>query len=224
MKKLIAIIFAAAVLTACGGGGGGGAASFPVGVPTTPVVTTPTPAVEAPVCTVALFGDSILHGGYNVSFRLAIPPADNLKIQRSKYTVSDYSYNGGNAVQYLPEYLNKTVDSRIVVIEFGVNDAGNGLVYEYPMRQMLDRAKALNKIIIIPGIVKSAEPFARYNEYNNIAKNLASEYGATWAGWDEVTFNKDTDTMDGLHPTQEYSNRLVEALSSTLDKVAPECK
>lgn len=225
MKKFIALVFVA-FLTACGGGGGGGGSGFPIGVipvTPTPVVETPAPVPAPKVCSVALFGDSILHGGYGLNFRLPIPPAVNLKLQRPNYTVEDFSYNGGNAIQALPEYLNKTYDSRIVVFEYGVNDAGNGLIYEYPMRQMLDRAKAQGKTIIITGIPTVASSFARYTEYNDIAKKLANEYGATWAGWDTIDIPKEK-TMDGLHPNQEASTSLVQGMIGALDQVAPECK
>jgi lysophospholipase L1-like esterase len=224
MKKLIMVILVS-LLTACGGGGGGGSGGgMPMmpGIPTTPVTPVTPPA--APVCSVALFGDSIMHGGYQLTLRLPIPPAANVKIQRPKYEVKDYSYNGASAAQSLPSFLSQEITSEVVVIEYGVNDAGNGLLYEIPMRSMLDRAKALNKKIIITGILKSAAGLPRYNEYNEVAKALAKEYGATWAGWDEVAFDASKDAPDGLHPSQEYSTRLVGALATALDIVSPDCK
>lgn len=219
--KILAILATALLITACGGGGGGGGGTyFPVG-PSVPVVETP---VEKTVCSVALIGDSIMHGGYQVSLRLPVPPAANLKLQRPNYEVQDYSYNGGNAMQYASTFLTQELNTKIVVIEFGVNDAGNGLPYEVYMRQMLDRAKALNKKIVITGIVKSAATLPRYSEYNDVAKKLADEYGAVWAGWDAESFDSSADAPDGLHPSQEYSTRLVQRLALSLDTVSPECK
>jgi len=224
MKKLIMVILVS-LLTACGGGGGGGSGGMPMmpGIPTTPV-TPVTPPAAAPTCSVTLFGDSVMHGGYQLTLRLPIPPAANVKIQRPKYDVKDFSYNGATASQSLPSFLAEDITTQVVVIEYGVNDAGNGLLYEIPMRSMLDRAKALNKKIIITGILKSASTLPRYNEYNDVAKALAKEYGAVWAGWDEVAFDASKDAPDGLHPSQEYSNRLVGALATALDVVSPDCK
>jgi lysophospholipase L1-like esterase len=228
MKSLSTLILASVLaLTACGGGGGGTSGGFPM-IP--PVVQPPAPSV--PICTVSLFGDSIVHGGYpmmlkeqgsNVSSEF-VPVASNLKMHRPNYEVKDFSYSGGNALDYAGTFLQQNLDSQILVVEFGVNDAGNSLSYEVPMRAMLERAKALNKKIIVTGIVKSATGFPRYNEYNEVAKSLAKEYGATWGGWDEVAFNFATDAPDGLHPSQEYSTRLVQRLAQAMDVVSPECK
>lgn len=224
MKKLASLAYALAgsifLLSACGGGGGGGSGG--VGVP--PIVVPPVVTPPAAVCSVSLYGDSIMHGGYQLVYRLPVPPATNLKLMRPKYDVLDFSYNGGTAIQYSSAFLSQEIKSQVVVIEFGVNDAGNALLYEIPMRQMLDRARALNKKIILTGIIKPAEAFARYNEYNSLAKALAVEYGATWAGWDEEAFTPGVDTPDGLHPSQEYSTRLVQRLAAALDVVSPDCK
>lgn len=223
--KTIFFALILSLLTACGGGGGGSGGGYGMPMlPSIPVVEQPTAPAEKPVCSVSLFGDSIMHGGYQVTLRLPLPPADNLKLQRPNYEVQDFSYNGGTAFQSSSTFLNQQLTTRIIVFEFGVNDAGNSLPYEVPMRQMLDRAKVLDKKIIITGILKSAVPFPRYVEYNDIAKALAKEYGAVWAGWDEEAFNVDTDAPDKLHPSQEYSTRLVQRVASAMDVIAPECK
>lgn len=214
------VVFATAAITACGGGGSGG---FPVLPPVSMPAPGPEPVEETPVCTVTLWGDSIMHGGYNIFDRLPVPPAINLKRMRPAYTVIDRSYNGGNASLSLGDFLgNDLTESRIVVLQYGVNDLGSNYPYDFTMRSMLTYAKAAGKSVVMTGIVPTARGFENYNRYNNIAASLAEEFGAYWAGWDEVEYNEG-DAVDGLHPGQEYSTRLVGALAETLDLIAPEC-
>lgn len=226
MKSLITVLFAL-ILTACGGGGGGSGGGM--ALPMMPVTGVAAPVAVAPVvapkpiCTVALFGDSVMHGVQGTGL-LPVVPSANIKAMRPAYTVDDFSYAGATSSEYAPKFLTQQIDAQIVVIEYGINDTSHELQYEVPMRQILDRAKALNKKIIITGIIKSAA-FPRYNEYNTMALSLAKEYGATWAGWDEVSFVVGTDTPDGLHPSQTYSTSLVQSLvTNGLDAVSPECK
>ena len=44
-----------------------------------------------------------------------------------------------------------------------------------------------------------------------------------FADWGSVPFDGPVDVPDGVHPNKTYSDRLIEQLASTLDKLAPEC-
>ncbi|WP_155946962.1 hypothetical protein, partial [Pseudacidovorax intermedius] len=52
---------------------------------------------QQPDCSVALWGDSILHGAHNGAHRLAEPPAAILKRLRPLYGVEDNSVPGDSA-------------------------------------------------------------------------------------------------------------------------------
>lgn len=219
---------AALALTACGGGGGGGGGSgggMPM-LPLAPVAApapTPAPATPARDCSVTLYGDSILNGSTFSAGRIAEPPTAGIQRLRPAYRVVDRSQAGDNAQQRMPSMLNDAIDTRIVVIEQGLNDAGNSLPYEAPLRAMVQRVKALGKLPIVTGISQAKVAVANRDAYDAIALRVASEEGATFADWGAVSVVP-TDMADDVHPAQAQSTRLVEQLVKALDVVAPECK
>jgi len=239
MKKfvfhLLALSFSM-VLTACGGGGSGGGSfggfAFPAGYPgvdnsktgTTSNASTQLPATSAPDCTVALNGDSILHGGsYDPTYRLPTPPATALHQARPGWTIDDQSFNGQSAHGQLQTFLNQSLTSRVQVIEWGVNDTLiEGTNYEQDLRAIVARVQSLNKKPLITGLIQ-APGLTHRDEFDAIARRVASDMGAEFADWGAVQQNGD-ETLDHLHPNQAYSLRLVDQLAAALDRIAPECK
>jgi len=212
--------FAAAALVAlaaCGGGGGSDAESAK-------------PEAPRPVCSVSLYGDSILWGGYanggSVVMRLEEPPAAALKRLRPKYDVTDYSLNGDSATVRLPAFLNDNPPGRIVVLQYGVNDTGmapSANAYAESLRSMVQRVKALGKTPVITGLSRSVIP--KRDLFDDTARRVAYEESVVFADWSAAEWHPDTDmdVVGGAHPKQAYSLRLVERIALALDKVAPEC-
>lgn len=223
----ISTLAIAALLAACGGGGGGGGSSgggmpmLPVAAPAKQPTQEPAPAPAAD-CSVTLYGDSILYG-YTSKGRLSEPPAAAIKRLRPAYRVVDRSDTGDYVLRRLPTFLNDTIDTRLVVIEHGMNDAGNGFDYAEPLRSMVQRVKALNKTAVITGISHVVGGMAARDDYDLVARRVAKEEGVTFADWGAVRFDE-ADMADDVHPAQAYSTRLAEQLVRALDAAAPECK
>lgn len=206
MKYVFALTFLA--LAACGGGGGGGA----------PIAST-APVVEAPkpICTVEFDGDSILWGE-DVNFtRLASPPAVTLKRIRPAYTIDDRSQRGQTAQDASKAFNTQARTSRIVVIQYGVNDMNHGFPLEASLTSMVSHAKGEGRIVVMTGLSKTDNP--ALEQYRAVAKKVATEQGVTYADWPSV----DGKTFDGIHPDQAFSTALTEKLAAALDVVAPTC-
>lgn len=223
MRAALSII-ALCALTACGGGGGGGGSFMPIAMGPAPVKEDPQPEQPIkppPVCSVTLYGDSILHGG-TVAGPLFETPAAALKRMRPMYRVVDNSRNGDYVLLRLPVFLADQIDTRFVVLEHGMNDGGNGFDYREPLRSMVQRVKALNKTPIVTGLSHVRGAPAWRDTYDQLARQVAGEEGAIFADWGSVQY-ADGDMADDVHPAQAYSLRLVEQLVKVLDQAAPEC-
>ncbi|SFQ43148.1 SGNH/GDSL hydrolase family protein [Variovorax sp. 770b2] len=234
-----AIICATGALSACGGSGGSssngglGAASFPANSKTfvgsdlhvqTAGMFLGDPSTTSG-CSVSMFGDSILRGGYplnNLPATLPETPAAGVHRMRPAYTVVDNAGDGDFALRKLQSFLNSSLDTRFVVIEYGMNDAGNGLAYEAPLRSMVRRVTAAGRKPIVTGLSHVVDEVPNRDAYDAVARRVAAEEGALFADWDSVPFDK-SQMMDGVHPSQPYSTRLAERIVEVLDKAAPEC-
>lgn len=223
MFKLTTAAALVMVLSACGGGGGGGGggvAAMPIALPVAQAPAAPPPASVD--CSVTLYGDSILYG-YTNAGRLSEPPASGIKRLRPAYRVEDRTEPGDYVLRRLPTFLNQTIDTRFVVIEHGMNDAGNGFDYESPLRTMVQRVKALGAVPVITGLSNVRVPLEKREAYNAIARRIADEEGAVFADWNAVAYDS-ADMADDVHPAQPYSTRLTEKLVAALDTKAPECR
>lgn len=222
----ISALAVAAMLAACGGGGGGGGGSggaMPlVGMPIAAPAAPQAPAPTGPECSVTLYGDSILFG-YTSKGRLAESPAQAIQRLRPAYRVVDRTDPGDYVQRRLPTLLTDSIDTRVVVLEHGINDAGNGFDYAEPLRSMVKRVKSLERRAVITGLSNVVAGVANRAEYDDAARRIASEEGVTFADWGAVRFDA-ADMADDVHPGQLYSTRLVEQLVRALDTVAPECK
>lgn len=187
------------------------------------------PSTEAPVaqapkrnCSVVIYGDSIGAGAQGLSARIPEPPAAAIERLRPAYVVTDRTQHGGSAHLQLEAFLNDTFDSHVVVIQFGINDAAHGYEYETPLRAMVRRVKATGRVPVVTGLSRIIGRTKSRDEYNEVARKVASEEGAVFADWGEAAFGE-WDMQDVVHPAQAYSTRLVERLVQALDVAAPEC-
>ncbi|MET3494758.1 SGNH/GDSL hydrolase family protein [Variovorax boronicumulans] len=182
-------------------------------------------AMAAPDCTVALWGDSILHGAFGASptNRIEEPPAVALQRLRPAWSVADFSMPGDSAHKRLPSFVLQPMPTRVVVLQYGINDAGNRYPYEPALRAMVDYVKAAGKTPVVTGLsqVKAGRMPLR-DDYDAVARRVAKEEGALFADWGAVRFDP-ADMADDVHPLQPYSTRLVERLALALDDIAPEC-
>jgi hypothetical protein len=188
------------------------------------VKTDPAPQAPAPVCTVDLRGDSILFGGYNLTQRIAEPPAVALARIRPAFVVTDHSKSGDTATAAMPAFINEPMTGiRVVVIGHGLNDAITNIgAYEPAMRAMIERAKALKVAVVVTGLIQIHGGVESRDAADAIARRLASEYGVLFADWGSIPIGAD-DTHDGVHVKQAKSLELVERLALSLDAAMPEC-
>lgn len=220
------ILCALLALVGCGGGGegttSGGIPGYGVTVAAEPVEGAPPAAVD---CSIRFEGDSILYGADGRGQRSSDPPAAILKRIRPAYSIDDQSTPGETATRRMPILVNLPISSRLVVVQFGMNDAGNATAYEPAMRAILERMKALGKQAIVTGISRTspdAAPLEHREAYDAIARRLAGEYGVPFADWGSVELPAAL-MLDGVHPGIEGTQRLVVKLAAALDAVAPEC-
>lgn len=215
-----AFLSVVASIIGCSEGSGGG---LPPSTAASAAAPKPPDAAD---CSVTLYGDSILYGTYGTTptNRLAEPPAAAIKRLRPGYTVVDRSSPGDFVNLRLPTFRRDVIDTRLVVIEHGMNDAGNRFDYAEPLRSMIRGVKALGKTPIVTGLSRprSGEVSTR-DAYDKIARSVAAEERVIFADWGAVAMT-DADLQDALHPGQDYSHRLTEQLVSALDRAAPECR
>ncbi len=164
-----------------------------------------------------------MEGGYGGNFvdRLPERPAAALRRIRPAYTIADYSQIGDTALARLGNFLNGPIPMRIVVIQYGVNDAGSSYPYESPLRALVARVKSLGKTPIVTGLSRGA--IANRDAYDDIARKVAKDTGTEFADWGAAAFDP-AEMADPIHPGQLYSLRLVQQLAAALDRVAPECR
>lgn len=175
-----------------------------------------------PDCSVTLWGDSILNGGRDITQRSADPPALILRRQRPRYAVEDNSVPGDRAHAREPQFLRLSFRARIVVLQYGINDAGNGHAYERALRAMVAHAQAQGRAVVITGLSRVNGVLPGRDANDAIARRVASDTGSTFADWGSVRFDP-ADMVDSVHPAAPYAWRLTEQLARALDRVAPEC-
>jgi lysophospholipase L1-like esterase len=192
----------------------------------------PAPVVDLPVqvqkprprhdCSVTLYGDSILYGVVGATLdRLPETPAAVIERMRPSYFVVDKTVPGDFVLFRSDLFMRDRIQTRLVVFQHGMNDAGRRLDYAEPLRKMVRRAKAVGKTPIITGI--SRAPIGTRDAYDAMARRVAAEEGVLFADWGAVPY-AEGDLADAVHPHQAYSTRLAEQLVKALDQAAPECR
>lgn len=173
-------------------------------------------------CSVELYGDSILHGGYLGDRRLEESPAAALRRMRPRYRVIDHSVNGETASVRSAAFASEPRSSRIVVIQYGLNDAMQNLPLEPALRSMVTQTRAEGRHVVLTGlsqILVGADVRARGDA---TVRRVAGDLAVPFADWGSVPMRRG-EMADILHPSQVYSTRLVERLIKVLDTLAPEC-
>lgn len=181
----------------------------------------PAPTPQS-VCSVELYGDSILHGGYLGDRRLKEPPADALRRLRPRYRVVDRSVNGETAGTRSASFASEERSGRIVVIQYGLNDAMQGLPLETSLRAMVARARAEGRHVVLTGLSRTLVGADVRDRGDAAVRRVARDLAVPFADWGSVPV-RPAEMADILHPAQAYSARLVEHLVRVLDTVAPEC-
>lgn len=181
------------------------------------------PAASADRCSVVLYGDSILHGGYGGNQRLAEPPARTLQRLRPRYRVEDRSANGETATARAGRFASEPRTAHFVVIAHGINDVAQGLPVQPPLRQMVRQAQQEGRQVVLTGLSRPALAMPGRSAADAAIRQVAAETGAAFAGWGDVTRGPD-EMADPLHPAKPYSDRLVARIALTLDAMAPECR
>ena len=223
MKRLMLTLMAAAVLAACGGGGGGGGGAVaPVAV-VPPTVTADTPKDEGevklqeptapapvPACSFAYWGDSI-------SAMTAPRIGKGIQVQL-------HGVVGGTAQAAQYALLQDPLAARFVALEYGTNDSNGKVPYEPAMRAMLDRIKAVGRTPVIVGLPNATVGEVLYHAtYNALAGQLAQQYGALFVDWASVPWQASDLMPDGVHPKDDYQQRLADAITRVITDAAPEC-
>lgn len=221
-RRLQAFALAAAALGVTLAAGCSPSRVAPIAAPVRSAATdAPGPKLGA-ACSVELYGDSILHGGYLGDRRLQEPPADALRRLRPRYRVVDRTVNGETASARSVSFASEERVGRIVVIEHGLNDAMQGLPLESALRAMVAKARAEGRQVVLTGLSRTLTGAEVRAQGDAAVRRVARELAVPFADWGSVPVRA-TEMADILHPAQAYSGRLVEHLARVLDTVAPEC-
>lgn len=218
--RIAASTFALAILAGCGGGGGGGGGA-PVMLGAVPPQKQEAAREEPlkPVCTAEINGDSI-SAGQSLSGTLPVPLAERIRQHRPMWILQDNSVAGQSAAMLAPAFPNKVRSARVVVLALGTNDLSVGTSPAEPIRAMAEYAKAEGRKVVIAGIPQMRDKHPRWDEFNADEMRTAQEVGAVWAGWPEVQ----GETLDGVHPTQAFSDALADRLVVAIESALPECR
>jgi hypothetical protein len=178
--------------------------------------------IETAVCSVDLYGDSIMHGGYGGHSRLDEPPAATLKRLRPRYAVQDYSRNGETATQRARTFESERRTGHFVVIAHGINDSIQRLPLEASLRPMIEIVRREGREVILTGLSRQSASIPGRASTDHAIRRLASEMHVPFADWGAVRYRPD-EMADVLHPAKQYSDRLVQSIVEVLDQLAPEC-
>ncbi|MGJ7532187.1 SGNH/GDSL hydrolase family protein [Variovorax sp. ZT5P30] len=173
-------------------------------------------------CSVELYGDSILHGGYLGDKRLDEAPAAAIRRMRPRYHVVDRSVNGETASARSAAFANEARSGRIVVIEHGLNDAMQNLPLESALRSMVSTARAEGRDVVLTGLSQTLAGADVRARGDATVRRVTADLAVPFADWGSVPMRRG-EMADILHPSQAYSTRLVERLIKVLDNLAPEC-
>lgn len=190
--------------------------------------------------TVQIDGDSIVYG---LGVEHSIP--ERLKEWHPDWVIDDRGVSGLKLWQLVAGYQEPYVDapeevyprgpqlpyaqvarsSQVVVLALGVNDAlemRTAEQFEADLRSAIQILSAEARTVIVAGIVNfptgpvfTEEIHKRRDEFQAISQRVARELMLQRAGWGntEVVLSQ---TLDGVHPTQEESDRLGRLLAATI--------
>jgi hypothetical protein len=197
----------------------------------TPVAASAQPAPKPIDCTVVLYGDSIMHGGYvdgTESKRYPRHLSAELKSQRPAWTVDDRTVSGQSLSKMAKIFNNETRASRFVVLGSGIAEAWSGEDVKRQLTQLVQAVRSEGRTPIltgysrqVPNAFMTPDRLAGRDHANADVKALATEMSVPFADFGAV---EPVEIIDLIHPTQAYSLGLTAQVIRVLDEVAPECK
>ena len=189
----------AVVLVACGGGGGG--------------------EPPAQQLVVDVYGDSIM-AGYGVR----VSPVARIREVRPGLQLVDHSAPGTPLKALMPGFATAPRAGRVVVIGNGFVDAFQGLDgYALDLRSAVLQILSERRVPVLTGIVGTPRQPPLAAPYNAITHAIAAEFGLQHAGWGEAYREGDA-AADGIHRTQQASDRLAVLLAAAIERAADQQK
>jgi len=147
--------------------------------------------------------------------------------------VADHSVAGTMLSMLTPDFAQQPRSASIVVIENGVIDGWNsvpGNLFATQLRALIVQVKSEGRTPVLTGFARQvpnpildAGKVSLRDNYDLLARSVADATGTEFADWGSVPFQGAPELLDGVHPNKGYSDRLVEQLALTLDKVDPSC-
>ena len=204
MNRRLATWVVTLALAACGGGAG------------SPDDNADVAPAAAPV-SVDFYSDSI-GAGYSVT----VSPGERMAQIRPGWVIVDHSVNGLKLSELSQVFDALPRSSKYVVIALGINDANAGEPqFERHLRHLIERARGEGRVPVLSGVVGTLSPRPLAAQYNAVTHQLAREYGLQHAGWNEAYRAGDV-SADGLHRTQDASDRLTDLLVAAIERAVRE--
>lgn len=177
------------------------------------------PAKPTPELTVDLYGDSI-GAGYAVE----VTPAERIALLRPTWEVMDYSVYGLKLDELMQVFTSIPRTAQYVALALGFNDANEEASnFETNLRAAIEIVMREGRTPVLSGLVGVHAPTPRMVRYNAITHHLAREYRLEHAGWGE-SFQSGDVSPDGIHRTQEASDRLAALLAGAIERAAAQKK
>lgn len=162
---------------------------------------------------VDFYSDSI-GAGYSVS----VSPGERMAQVRPDWVIVDHSVNGLKLSELAQVFASLPRSGKYVVLALGINDANAGEAhFERHLRSLIERARSEGRTPVLSGIVGTPNPDPLAAQYNVVTHQLAREYGLQHASWNEAYRAGDV-SADGLHRTQEASDRLTDLLVAAIER------
>lgn len=214
----------ALLLAACGGGG--------AEAPTKP-----------PLARVAFYGDSIMAGAIVVPYKdsgelisswLPVRPVERIAsiagVEAVDYTVPGAAVREALAgqlwVKFPPWEDHVLVErARVLVVRFGPADAIRGTLpdaFERDLGRLVVLAREAGKRVLLVGTTRLQEGDARQQELDVRIRQVAVAHQVLFVDARAVRFDGAGDLVDGVHPTQAYSDRVSEAIAAALARLLQE--
>ncbi|MDM0072352.1 SGNH/GDSL hydrolase family protein [Variovorax sp. J31P207] len=186
-------------------------------------------AQDASLCTVEIFGDSIMGGNGS-------PETPSMTLQRIRpnlQIVADHAVAGMSLRALATFFPYVTLTAHYVIIENGVIDAWDGLnintvMYEYAA--MVKKVRNEGRVPVLTGFSHQAfggdlgyPQLWRRDFYDTVIQAVANNASVAFADWGSVPFFGEVDLLDFVHPNKGYSDRLIGRLAMTLDPLITNC-
>lgn len=185
-----------------------------------------TPDYTPPQCSVDVFGDSLFYGP-------TLDPKPAARLQHlTGVPINDFSQSGRTFADFIQksQQVIELSKSPIVVIELGGNDSFKPTTTDEYQQMVLTamgmfRNQHLIFITFVPLEVIDGNDFwtppvvSAVKSYNTRLLELAVTYDLDLVRWDLVPYtNWQTDTIDGVHRTQDAMELLLQPLSHAISK------